>query len=75
MTASPSSRTTLHRVRPGRLHEAEIANVLKERLGVKAKKVPTRNLPDWVVRFVGLFDSEESAASYLPNSARYLATV
>jgi dihydroflavonol-4-reductase len=27
-------------------------------LGVKAKKVPTRKLPDWVVRFVGLFDSE-----------------
>jgi dihydroflavonol-4-reductase len=37
---------------------SQIANVLKERLGVKAKKVPTRKLPDWVVRFVGLFDSE-----------------
>ena len=39
---------------------SEIANVLKERLGDKAKKVPTRKLPDWVVRFVGLFDSEVS---------------
>ena len=37
---------------------SEIANVLKERLGDQAKKVPTRELPDWVVRFVGLFDSE-----------------
>jgi len=37
---------------------SEIANVLKERLGDKAKKVPTRKLPDWVVRVVGLFDSE-----------------
>jgi dihydroflavonol-4-reductase len=37
---------------------SEIANVLKERLGDKAKKVPTRKLPDWVVRLVGLFDSE-----------------
>ncbi len=37
---------------------SEIANVLKERVGDKAKKVLTRKLPDWVVRFVGLFDSE-----------------
>jgi dihydroflavonol-4-reductase len=37
---------------------AEIAHVLKERLGDKANKVPTRKLPDWVVRFVGLFDRE-----------------
>ena len=37
---------------------SEIANVLKERLGDKAKKVPTRKLPDWVVRLVGLFDRE-----------------
>ena len=37
---------------------SEIANVLKERLGDKAKKVPTRKLPDWVVRLVGLFDGE-----------------
>ena len=37
---------------------SEIAKVLKERLGDKAKKVPTRKLPDWVVRLVGLFDSE-----------------
>jgi dihydroflavonol-4-reductase len=36
----------------------DIAHVLKDRLGDKAKKVPTRKLPDWLVRFVGLFDKE-----------------
>ncbi len=36
----------------------EIAYVLKERLCDKAKEVPTRKLPDWLVRIVGLFDSE-----------------
>ena len=36
----------------------DIAHLLKDRLGDKAKKVPTRKLPDWLVRFVGLFDRE-----------------
>lgn len=36
----------------------DIAHLLKDRLGDKAKKVPTRKLPDWVVRGVGLFDRE-----------------
>ena len=35
---------------------SQIATVLKQRLGNKARKVPTRKLPDWVVRLVGLFD-------------------
>ena len=34
----------------------DIARVLKARLGDAAKKVPTRQLPNWLVRFVGLFD-------------------
>jgi dihydroflavonol-4-reductase len=37
---------------------SDVARVLKDRLGDKAKKVPTRKLPDWLVRFVGLFDGE-----------------
>jgi dihydroflavonol-4-reductase len=37
---------------------SEIANVLKQRLSARANKVPTRKLPDWVVRLVGLFDNE-----------------
>ena len=35
----------------------EIAAVLRERMGADAKKVPTRVLPDWVVRLVSRFDS------------------
>ncbi len=34
----------------------ELAALLKERLGVKAKRVPTRQLPDWLVRVATLFD-------------------
>jgi dihydroflavonol-4-reductase len=32
-----------------------IARVLKEHLGSRAKKVPTRQLPNWLVRFAALF--------------------
>jgi len=34
----------------------DIARVLKARLGDAAKRVPTRQLPNWLVRIVGLFD-------------------
>jgi dihydroflavonol-4-reductase len=36
---------------------AEIAALLRDRLGPEASKVPTRMLPNWVVRAVSLFDS------------------
>ena len=36
----------------------DIAGILKRSLGDKAKKVPTRRLPDWLVRLVGYFDTE-----------------
>lgn len=36
----------------------DIAKILIDGLGERAKKVPTRNLPDWLVRIVGLFDRE-----------------
>ena len=36
----------------------DIATILKSRLGDKAKRVPTRRLPDWVVRLVALADPE-----------------
>lgn len=36
----------------------EMADVLRERLGERAKRVPTRELPNWLVRLVALFDSE-----------------
>jgi len=34
----------------------DIAHVLKDRLGPEARKVPTRKLPDWLVRIVARFD-------------------
>jgi nucleoside-diphosphate-sugar epimerase len=36
---------------------AEIAAVLRERLGADAERVPTRVLPNWLVRLVSRFDS------------------
>ena len=36
---------------------AEIAAVLRERMGADASKVPTRMLPNWLVRVVSRFDS------------------
>lgn len=36
----------------------EIATVLRERLGPKAAKVPTRKLPDWMVRLLAVFSVE-----------------
>jgi nucleoside-diphosphate-sugar epimerase len=34
----------------------DLAKVLKSRLGASAKKVPTRQLPDWIVRLASLRD-------------------
>jgi dihydroflavonol-4-reductase len=36
----------------------EIARILKSRMGAAAARVPTRQLPDWAVRLVGLVDPE-----------------
>jgi dihydroflavonol-4-reductase len=36
----------------------EIAAMLKARLGAKARKVPTRTMPDWLVRIAALFNPE-----------------
>jgi nucleoside-diphosphate-sugar epimerase len=33
-----------------------VAGVLRERLGERARKVPTRELPNWLVRFAARFD-------------------
>ncbi len=43
----------------------EMAQVLKTRLGETADKVPTREIPDWIVRIVALFDS--SVRQILPE--------
>ena len=34
----------------------EVARVLKSRMGAAARKVPTRQLPDWVLRAIAIFD-------------------
>jgi len=34
----------------------DIAKVLRDRMGAAAKRVPTRQLPNWLVRVVSLFD-------------------
>ncbi len=34
----------------------EIARMLKARMGAAAKRVPTRQLPDWLVRIASMFD-------------------
>jgi nucleoside-diphosphate-sugar epimerase len=34
----------------------EVARVLKNRMGAAARKVPTRQLPDWLLRAIAIFD-------------------
>ena len=41
----------------------DIATVLKARLGDAARKVPTRQLPNWVVRLAARFDPGHAAAA------------
>jgi dihydroflavonol-4-reductase len=47
----------------------EIAKVLKERMGDAARRVPTRQLPDWMVRIVALFDP--AAKQILPELGKH----
>ena len=47
----------------------EIALVLKARMGDRARRVPTRVLPDWIVRLVSLFDS--SVALIVPELGKF----
>ncbi|GBQ65095.1 nucleoside-diphosphate-sugar epimerase [Ameyamaea chiangmaiensis NBRC 103196] len=51
---------------------ADIARVLKAALGPEAAKVPTRALPDFVLRLVGLFDRDLGAMNgYLGHRYTY----
>ena len=47
----------------------EIAKVLKARMGDAGKKVPTRQLPDWLVRLAAMFDS--SLGQILPELGKF----
>lgn len=40
---------------------AEMANSLRASLGEAASRVPTRELPNWLVRLVGVFDGQVRA--------------
>jgi nucleoside-diphosphate-sugar epimerase len=35
---------------------ADVARVLRDRLGARGRKVPTMNIPDFVLRVISLFD-------------------
>ena len=48
----------------------DIAKVRKTRLGDAAKKVPTRQLPNWLVRVVALFDPTVRPMLPLLDNAR-----
>jgi nucleoside-diphosphate-sugar epimerase len=46
----------------------QIAQVLKSRMGAAAKRVPTRELPDWILRLIAKFDS--SLGQVVPELGR-----
>jgi nucleoside-diphosphate-sugar epimerase len=47
----------------------EIAQVLKARMGEAAKRVPTRVLPDWLLRAAAMFDS--SLEQIIPELGKF----
>ena len=47
----------------------EIAVLLKDKLGTKAKNISTRRLPDWIVRVAALFSP--TARNLVPQLGRY----
>ncbi len=47
----------------------EIALVLRQRLGDKARRVPSRELPDWLLRLVALVD--KSAGQIVPELGKH----
>jgi nucleoside-diphosphate-sugar epimerase len=49
----------------------EIASMLKRRLGEAARRAPTRELPDWIVRTLSVFDS--SLRQIVPELGRMRA--
>jgi dihydroflavonol-4-reductase len=46
----------------------EMAQTLRARLGEAAKRAPTRELPNWLVRLIGVFDPQ--VRSILPELGR-----
>ena len=55
----------------GTMSMLDIARVLRARLGDAAKRVPTRELPNWLVRFVALFNPTVRATLPLLDNTRH----
>ena len=49
--------------------EADAVRGLKARLGDAARRVPTRELPDWLVKLVAMFDP--TVRQVLPDLGKY----
>ena len=47
----------------------EVAMILRDNMGDKASKVPTRVMPNWIVRIVGLFNS--TARTIVPQLGQF----
>ena len=48
----------------------DVARAMRQRLGVAARKAPTRVLPDWAVKLVGVFDP--AARMVIPELGKQL---
>jgi len=51
------------------LSMAQIARVLRRRLGERARRVPSREIPTWLLRLAGVFSA--SARSVLPEAGKW----
>ncbi len=58
MTDPAAGRRTLPGDRPNSLRVIDIARILQDRLGERAAKAPTRELPVWLARTLGIVNPE-----------------
>ena len=49
----------------------DTANILKKNLGVKAAKVPTKEVPNWLIRFFAIFNSKLQMVTPLLGSVKH----
>lgn len=56
------------------LSMAQMAQILRSEAGELAAKVPTRAMPDWLVRLVGLFDKEVGGLNFELGKVRRLTS-
>ena len=63
MPGSPATFVLVHGAWSGGWCYARVAALLRARLGSAAGKVPTRKVPDFVLRFAALFDKSLAAVA------------